>query len=86
MQSAELQLWHTPSIWHGVFFWNRVMLIGEATERALLSAASVSCITLLSEITKITCFGPHVMAATLLPLPSMFTITPSSLMAFALER
>ena len=31
-------------------------------------------------------FGPQVMAATRLPLPSMLTMTPSSEMALALER
>ena len=86
MQSAELQLWHVPSIEHGVFRENRAVFVGAAVDLALLSAASASWHTLLMPMTKMTFFGPKVIAATRFPFPSIFTMTPSSLIALALER
>ena len=35
MDSGELQLWHTPSTWHGVLMSNRAALTGDAVLLAL---------------------------------------------------
>ena len=64
----------------------RAALMGDAVLRALARAASTFWATLFKPMTKMTFFGPHVMAATRFPLPSMFTMTPSSEMALALDR
>ena len=65
---------------------NLAALMGDAVPLALERAASTVWATLFMPITKITFFGPHVIAATRFPFPSMFTITPSSEIALALVR
>ena len=79
-------MWQVPSAWQGVLMSKRAAVMGEAVLRARCRAAVTSCATLFSPITKITFLGPQVMAATRLPLPSILTMTPSSLMALALDR
>ena len=84
MVSSDLQLAHAPVLQHGVFRLKRCALIGAATLRARLMAPSRSPQTLFMPAMKSTWRGPCAMALTRLELPSMFTITPSFVMAFAL--
>ena len=65
---------------------NLLALTGAAMFLALSRADSRVGETLLMPMMKMTFFGPQVMAATLLPLPSIFIMTPSSEMALALVR
>ena len=65
---------------------NLLALTGAAMFLALSRADSMVGAILLIPMMKMTFFGPQVMAATLLPLPSIFIMTPSSDMALALVR
>ena len=71
-----------PSILQGVLISNRCALIGAAVFLALFAASITVGTTLLIPAITITLSGPNVIAATLLPMPSMFTNSPVSVMAF----
>ena len=86
MRSALRQSWHCPSVWQGVFLPKRAQFFTAATLRARLSAASKSGAILFVPATMKTFSWPKTVAGMRLPVPSMWTISPSSLMALALER
>ena len=86
MVSGLLQFMQVPVLVQGVESPKRCALIGAATLRARFMAPSTSSHTLFIPTMKITFFGPWAMAETRLEFPSMFTITPSWVMALALAR
>ena len=61
-------------------------LIGAATFLARFMALSKSAQTLFMPTMKITFLGPWAMQETRLELPSILTMTPSLVMALALDR
>ena len=86
MVSGDLQSAQAPVFVHGVLSPKRWALMGAATLRARFMAPSTSPHTLFMPTMKMTFLGPCAMAETRLALPSMFTSTPSSVMALTLER
>ena len=86
MVSADLQSAHEPVFAQGVFSPNRCTLMGAATLRARFMAVSWSGHTLFMPTMNSTFYGPCAMADTRLAFPSMFTMMPSSVIAFALDR
>ena len=86
MVSGLLQSMQAPVLAQGVLRPNRWALMGAATFRARFMALSTSGQTLFMPTMNTTFFGPWQMADTRLALPSMLIITPSSVMALALER
>ena len=84
--SGDLQFMHAPVLQQGVERPNRCAFMGAATFRARFIAPSTSEHTLFIPTMKTTFFGPCAMAETRLEFPSMFTSTPSSVIAFTLAR
>ena len=85
MVSGDLQSKHFPVSLQGVLMSNLWALIGAATFLARFMALSKSAQTLFMPTMKITFLGPWAMQETRLELPSILTITPSLVMALALE-
>lgn len=86
IRERDLQSKHFPAVLQGVFTSNLCAFAGAATFLARFIAASRSEQTLFIPTMKTTFFGPWAIQETRLEFPSMFTITPSLVMAFALER
>ena len=86
MVSGDLQSKHFPVSLQGVLMSNLWALIGAATFLARFMALSKSAQTLFMPTMKITFLGPWAMQETRLELPSILTMTPSLVMALALER
>ena len=86
MVSGDLQFMQEPVFAQGVSSPNRWAFMGAATLRARFIAASTSQHTLFMPTMNITYFGPCAIIDTRLELPSIFTITPSSVIALALDK
>ena len=84
--SGDLQSKHLPVSLHGVLTLNRCAFIGAATFLARFMALSRSEQTLFMPTIKITFFGPWAIQETRFEFPSMLTIIPSLVMAFALDK
>ena len=84
--SGDLQLKQAPVLAQGVDRPKRWAFVVAATLRARFIAPSTSEQTLFMPTIITTFFGPWAMAATRLELPSMFTSTPSFVMALQLAR
>ena len=86
MPSLPWQSWHTPSMRQGVFLSSRSAFLTAAVLRARFRAASKSGQILLVPATMKTRSWPKRVPANRLPVPSMLKISPSSLMALALQQ
>ena len=81
--SVLLQSAQVPVVLQGVRMSKRCALTGAAVLRAREVASSAVFTTLFMPHATMTLFGPKVIAATRLPIPSTLTISPSSEIAFA---
>ncbi len=86
MVSGLLQFAQEPVFLQGVSISKRWALVGAATARARFIAPSMSSHTLFMPTMTSSFFGPFAMYDTRFALPSMLTMIPSSVMAFALVR
>ena len=84
--SGDLQSEHFPVILQGVFISNLCVFAVAATFLARFIALSISEHILLIPTINTTFFGPYAIHDTRLAFPSIFTRTPSSVIALALER
>ena len=84
--SGLLQFMQEPVLQQGVLSPKRWVFIGAASFLARFRALSTSGAILFMPTIRITFFGPNARAETLFALPSMFTSTPSSVIAFVLQR
>ena len=86
MVSGDLQSEHFPVILQGVFISNLWVFATDATFLARFIALSISEHILFIPTIKTTFLGPCAIHETRFAFPSIFTSTPSSVIAFALER
>ena len=86
MQSSDWQSAHLPIFEHGVFFESRTAFGGAAIFLTLDIASSTFFTTLFIPTIRITFSGPWQRQATLFPVPSIFTSSPSIVTAFELIK